>query len=970
MPQYRILWSFARKLIAGTSSLLILGAMMIPLNVQHGLHSHKVGLQAASGVPGLSWSSGGAGQYAFPGVAGMSDQTVNSSYTIENSSNVTITILDAGGNVVRTLQTFVSEVGCLENDNDSCVYSLNWDGTNGNGDVVAPGQYTIQVTAANSAATQSINELVDVANPGAPGTLTSPTNGATVSGTSTNVVFSPSSAFSAAGFTITQVSVSCTPYGYVTVTSPAADDTWQGSLDTTNCANGSNTLSDSVDFTDPLGNSQSWSDPNPPSVTVSNPPDPSWYSGGTEQYLFPGVAGMSSQTMGSEYTIGNTADVTITVLDSHGTVVKTLQTSTQETGCLENDNDSCVYSLNWDGTNGNGDVVAPGQYTIQVKASNSVGGQTINVLVEVANPGAPGTLENPAAESTLEGLVYFEFDPSHTFPWGSRVTQVDACLSDGPCAPMYNTSPDGNWWTTELMTGLTAGKATLSTTVDYTDPLGQQQSWSDSGRTVFVNTRAVPPPGTVWIHETNGTCSVPLRCDRMWPTTSKLSSAKSGNIVINLKQKNQTIDGFGAMLTDSSARELTSLPQADLDKLMSNLFSAAGGAGITVLRIPIGPNDFSPSEFSYQSSSTATFNLFADPDGKHILQVLKLAREINPNLVIIASPWSAPSWMKVKGASYNDGSASLTNYKAYEQYLVTFLKQYRTQGIPIQYITPQNEPGANPTHYPGMNLSSSGEKKLIAGLAPLLTAGHLATKVLAYDWNWDKASNWGLSSVVSAKSSVLAGTAWHCYDNAASPTAMGNFLHYPKMIDFITECSGYGSTSKAHPDENSVDAADFKGNLNWDSKNLITGGIDNWASGVMLYNLALNDQCGPQLDHGTKCVSAPGGTGCGNCRGVVTIGGSSGSGSSVYDNVEYWLLSQASAAFIPGAHEVTIPNLSGLAKKNLYVAAAVNPDGTVGLYVSNQSSKSQSISVDAAGEGFTFSVDANSVASFGWLESS
>ena len=69
----------------------------------------------------------------------MNNQTVNSDYTIQYSSNVTITVLDAGDNIVKTIQTFVSEAGCVETDYDSCVYGLNWDGTNDEGGIVAPG---------------------------------------------------------------------------------------------------------------------------------------------------------------------------------------------------------------------------------------------------------------------------------------------------------------------------------------------------------------------------------------------------------------------------------------------------------------------------------------------------------------------------------------------------------------------------------------------------------------------------------------------------------------------------------------------------------------------------------------------------------------------------------------------------------------------------------------------------------------
>jgi glucosylceramidase len=324
--------------------------------------------------------------------------------------------------------------------------------------------------------------------------------------------------------------------------------------------------------------------------------------------------------------------------------------------------------------------------------------------------------------------------------------------------------------------------------------------------------------------------------------------------------------------------------------------------------------------------------------------------------------------MKAGGAGYDDGSSTLADYPAYEKYIASFIKAYAAQNITINDITPQNEPGANPSHSPGMNLSAGDERTLVSGLASLFTKDHLSTKILAYDGNWDTASRWGLSSLLSSDPGEIAGTAWHCGGKGASPTSMTSFTHYPDLLDFITECSGTGPTTATLTDENSVNAAQFGSNLNWESKNLIVGGINNGASGVLLYNLALNDQCGPQLGHGTRCVSAPAGSGCGDCRGVVTIGDSGGTGTEVNYNVEYWLLAQASAAFLPGGHELGISNQRALVSRGIAAAAASNPDGTIGLYVSNQSHQGQTITVDAGGKGFTFSVHARSVASFRWLE--
>ena len=101
---------------------------------------------------------------------------------------------------------------------------------------------------------------------GTPGQLTAPTVGLTLSGTA-GFVFTPDTSFTDT-FPISQVSVSCLG----TSTSASPDGTWQASADTTNCANGTTTLSDTVYVTDPLGVTHYWTDPNPPSVTIDNGP--------------------------------------------------------------------------------------------------------------------------------------------------------------------------------------------------------------------------------------------------------------------------------------------------------------------------------------------------------------------------------------------------------------------------------------------------------------------------------------------------------------------------------------------------------------------------------------------------------------------------------------------------------------------------------------------------------------------------
>lgn len=59
----------------------------------------------------------------------------------------------------------------------------------------------------------------------------------------------------------------------------------------------------------------------------------------------------------------------------------------------------------------------------------------------------------------------------------------------------------------------------------------------------------------------------------------------------------QAVDGFGAALTDSSAWLVNNSPRRD--EIMSRLFDADTGIGLTALRQVVGASDFARSTYSY-----------------------------------------------------------------------------------------------------------------------------------------------------------------------------------------------------------------------------------------------------------------------------------------------------------------------------------------------------------------------------------
>lgn len=113
----------------------------------------------------------------------------------------------------------------------------------------------------------------------------------------------------------------------------------------------------------------------------------------------------------------------------------------------------------------------------------------------------------------------------------------------------------------------------------------------------------------------------------------------------------QTIPGFGASLTESSAFLIQRLPEDERDRLMRRLFDARDGIGISYLRQPMGASDFALSSYTYDDvpageSDPDLARFTIERDRAHVIPMIRHAMRINPDLQVMATPWSPPAWMK------------------------------------------------------------------------------------------------------------------------------------------------------------------------------------------------------------------------------------------------------------------------------------------------------------------------------------
>lgn len=307
-------------------------------------------------------------------------------------------------------------------------------------------------------------------------------------------------------------------------------------------------------------------------------------------------------------------------------------------------------------------------------------------------------------------------------------------------------------------------------------------------------------------------------------------------------------------------------------------------------------------------------------DHAFVIPILKEALSINPSLKILATPWTAPAWMKKShklfGGEINTDSRYL---QVLAEYFVNFIKAYRNEGIQIDSLSVQNEPLLSRDDYPTMTMSAATQQSFIRDyLGPLFRSRNINTKILIYDHNWSGA--WYPEQVLSDQRILpyVSGVAWHGYDGRHD-TPNGFHDKHPSVGMYFTEISGGGWDTN------------FASTLTWDARIIFIGQTRAWCKTVLLWNFALDENHGPRV----------GVHGCQNCRGVVTIQQNS---NTYHKEVEYYILGHFSKFVKPGAVRLESNSFNW---DDLQCVAFVNTDGSTVVIVQNpNSSKTASFSLD------------------------
>ena len=410
------------------------------------------------------------------------------------------------------------------------------------------------------------------------------------------------------------------------------------------------------------------------------------------------------------------------------------------------------------------------------------------------------------------------------------------------------------------------------------------------------------------------------------------------SVVVDDDKQFQEIDGFGASLTDSAAWLMyTKLDPTQREAAMRDLFDPVHGIGLGVVRQPMGSSDIALNHYSYDDLPAGQ----SDPDLKHfsiqhdeayILPLLREARKLNPQLKVIASPWSAPGWMKTSG-SLVGGSVKPSAFPAFANYFVKFIRAYESAGVPIYALTMQNEPLYVPGDYPGSEMRADVQKRFLRDhLGPTLEKENIQAKVMVYDHNWDHPDypTTILSDPQAAK--FAAGTAFHCY--GGEPKAQAEVHQkFPSKGIWGTECSG-GTWQK--------------GNVLAVESQLIIDSTRQWARSIVLWSMALDQKNGPNAG------------GCATCRGVITV--NTNSPAQATHTLDYYVLGHVSKFVKPGAHRIESNNFAG----KLENVAFRNQDGSIVVFALNPTTSSTTFNITYKGKAISATLPAGAIATYRW----
>ena len=427
---------------------------------------------------------------------------------------------------------------------------------------------------------------------------------------------------------------------------------------------------------------------------------------------------------------------------------------------------------------------------------------------------------------------------------------------------------------------------------------------------------------------------------------------KSGlQIVIDPKVRFQEIDGFGAAISGSTAYNLMQMDPDDRKKFLVETFSNDHGMGYSYVRISIGCSDFSLSEYSLcDEPGIENFSL-QEEELNYVIPILKEIREINPTLKIMGSPWTPPRWMKVNNLEelgphdeWTGGHLDPRLYSDYAVYFRKWIEALADYGIRIHSITPQNEP-LHRGNSASLFMGWEEQREFVKVLGRTLRDAGLETKIYVFDhnYNYDRMReqyNYPIKIYEDEDArQYVAGAAYHNY--GGNRRELLNIHEQAPDKELIFTETSIGTWN---------DGRNLERRLTDDMREIAIGTVNTWCRGVIVWNLMLDFDRGPNRP-----------LGCRTCYGSVDI--DQNDYKTIVRNSHYYIIGHMSAVVKPGAVRI---GSGGLEAEGIMYAAFENADGRLALVLVNETEHAKTLAVSDGKSQFEYTVPARAVVSFVW----
>lgn len=443
------------------------------------------------------------------------------------------------------------------------------------------------------------------------------------------------------------------------------------------------------------------------------------------------------------------------------------------------------------------------------------------------------------------------------------------------------------------------------------------------------------------------------------------NSASDLTISIQPEKKFQTITGFGGSFTEASASLLNRLSPAKREQIIQAYFGKEG-ADYSLTRTHINSCDFSLKNYAYANveGDKNLDNFSIEEDRNDLIPMIKAAQKASKEgFKIIASPWTAPPWMK----DNNDwrGGKLLPEYReTWALYFSRYIKEYQKEGIDIWGVTVENEPLGNDKNWESMHFTPEEMTDFVRDfLGPKLEKDGLGkVKILGYDQNrGEELEKWAKAMFNNeANAKYFSGTAIHWYAST--------FDYFPASLEFthklapgkhlINTESCVDAQVPAWKDDNwywSKEAKDW--GWTWAPENQkhlhpkyepvfryardIIGCLNHHVDGWIDWNMVLDKQGGPNWFKNW-------------CTAPVIVDPEK---DEVYFTPLYYTLAHFSKFIRPGASRIDFQNPDG----EVMCTAAKNPDGSIAVILFNPSEKERDINLKIKDKSISTRISAKAI---------